>query len=727
MVDRYVTELEAVYEDHDMRGLYQHLKRSAGLHGRQARGQGFIADENGVLLRSKDAILKRWRRFFDTLLNSKSPTLHPDVINQVAQRPTTPAAQRLEKTPDLEETMRGAKGLANWKAAGPDRVVAELIKIDRDDDEVPVVTEHLHTIITKVCDGGEMPQEWKDATIKVLYKKGDRSNCNNYRGISLLSHVGKVLAKIITNRLSSFCEANNILPEEQCGFRPGRSTVCMLFVVRRLQELARRKRTPLYLCFIDLQKAYDSVDRELLWKVLARAGIPEKMINVIRQFHTGMRARVRMDDGDLSEWFQVTQGLRQGCSMSPLLFNIFFAAPLEVVVKRFNQDEVVVKNLVHLEGEAEAGDGTLLDRVRRAVWAMLYADDAAVVSKTAEGLARMMTIVVEVFREFGLTVSERKTETMVMRVKETPSSMPTPSPPRPSPLVIEAAGQRYIQTAEFRYLGSLINEEGDLTREINHRSKAAWACIRRYATELFDRPGAPFRLKVRLLQAEAVEALLYGCMTWSPRRDHYRLLTTTHHRLLLRVIGYKREKGTYRVLSYAQALKLAGCQSVEATIRKRRLLFAGAMARQPDGRLPKRLMLGDLADGQEPGRGKPEQNWRMCLIDDLKAFEATRESKEGDPRTFGIPRAIWTEAAKMQGGLPWHAGVLQGAERFMAKWHKEEETASRERAAQREHQNPSNSIDTEPTNETGGGRREETAREEVRREEADRIARYVAD
>ena len=92
-------------------------------------------------------------------------------------------------------------------------------------------------------------------------------------------------------------------------------------------------------------------------------------------------------------------------------------------------------------------------------------------------------------------------------------------------------------------------------------------------------------------------ALLYGCMTWPPRRDHYQLLRRTHHRLLLRVIGYRRERGTYRRLSYAQALKKTGCQSVEATIRQRRLLFAGAMARQPAGRLPKRLMDGKLVGG----------------------------------------------------------------------------------------------------------------------------------
>ena len=103
----------------------------------------------------------------------------------------------------------------------------------------------------------------------MLYKKSDRSNCNNYRGISLLSHAGKVLLKIVANRLSDYCETHGILPDEQCGFRPERFTVDMLFVVRRLQDLARRRRIPLYMYFVDLQKAYDSVDRELLWKVLA--------------------------------------------------------------------------------------------------------------------------------------------------------------------------------------------------------------------------------------------------------------------------------------------------------------------------------------------------------------------------------------------------------------------------------------------------------------------------
>ena len=155
-----------------------------------------------------------------------------------------------------------------------------------------------------------MPQQGKYAAIKVLHKKKDRTECGNYRGISLVAHADKVLLKVIAGRPSDCCEHENILPGEQCGFRPHRSTVGMMFVVRRLQELARKKDTPLYLCFIDLTKAYDSVDRTLLWGVLARFDVPPKMLAVIRQFYDGMQACVRLGDGWCSDKFDVGQGLR---------------------------------------------------------------------------------------------------------------------------------------------------------------------------------------------------------------------------------------------------------------------------------------------------------------------------------------------------------------------------------------------------------------------------------
>ena len=146
-----------------------------------------------------------------------------------------------------------------------------------------------------------------------------------------------------------------------------------MFAVRRLQGLGRKARAPLFLCFIDLQKAYDSVDRTLLWQVLARFGTPPQMIDVIRQLHDGMRASVRSDDGRCSEWFEVAQGLRQGCVLSPLLFNVFFAAILRIVLERFSKDAGILADLVHLhEQPSKVGPETALECVQRAIWGMLY-------------------------------------------------------------------------------------------------------------------------------------------------------------------------------------------------------------------------------------------------------------------------------------------------------------------------------------------------------------------
>ena len=200
-----------------------------------------------------------------------------------------------------------------------------------------------------------MPQQWKYVIIMVLHKNKDRTECDHYRDISLVAHAGKILLKIIARRLSEYCERVGILPEEQSAFRLNRSTTDIMFVIRRLQELARKKRIPLYVCFIDLTKAYDSVDRTLLWTVLARFGLPQIMISVIRQFHDGMRVCVRLDDRVCSRWFAVEQGLRQGYVLAPLLFNIFFAAVINLASTRFKADKGIRNALVHLRKKGGTG------------------------------------------------------------------------------------------------------------------------------------------------------------------------------------------------------------------------------------------------------------------------------------------------------------------------------------------------------------------------------------
>ena len=132
----------------------------------------------------------------------------------------------------------------------------------------------------------------------------------------------------------------------------------MMFIIRRLQELARKQLIPLYVCFNDLTKAYDAVDRTLLWKLFARFGVPQKTISVIRQFHDDMRACVRLDDRMCSGWFAVEQSLRQGCLLALRLFNIFFM--VVIIYTRFKADKDIMDALVHMrkktgvEGEQPA-------------------------------------------------------------------------------------------------------------------------------------------------------------------------------------------------------------------------------------------------------------------------------------------------------------------------------------------------------------------------------------
>ena len=337
----------------------------------------------------------------------------------------------------------------------------------------------------------------------------------------------------------------------------------MMFVVRRLQEVGRKVGVPLHMCFIDLQKAYDTVDRTLLWQVLTRIGVPPQMIAVIRQFHHGMRACVRPDVGVCSDWFEVEQGLRQGCVLSPLRFNIFFAAVLNVVLQRFSEEPAVLAELVHLkEPSTSMGPEPAMDYVRRAVWGMLYADDACVVSRSAQGLAKMMEVVVEVCRACALTVSANKTETMCMPPPRTPRTV----------VQIEAAGQICKQVQSFTYPGGAVTVTPDMSVEIARRTRACWMRIRRYSRELYDLPKVALSFKTWMVKAEAIEALLHGCSTWTLRQEHYAKLRTVHHRVLLCIIGAQCKRPDHRMTSYSRALEITLYESIETTLRTRRLL-----------------------------------------------------------------------------------------------------------------------------------------------------------
>ena len=226
----------------DQDGFFQNIK-SVQLEETKKVESQCIRDEEGRLLRDKGLIRERWVRFIRSLLNSKSDMIDADIPKRLPQHPV---ASTLGIEPTEEEIATAMKAMANAKAVGPDGLPAELLKLGLQQDRT--ILWELHRLITiLIWRQGKVPQKWKDAVITVLHKKGDKTECGNCRGISLVSHAGKVLLKVVARRLSAYCEAKGLLPEEQCGFRPDRSTTDMMIVVRRLQEVGWRQECP-FIC-----------------------------------------------------------------------------------------------------------------------------------------------------------------------------------------------------------------------------------------------------------------------------------------------------------------------------------------------------------------------------------------------------------------------------------------------------------------------------------------------
>ena len=397
-------------------------------------------------------------------------------------------------------------------------------------------------------------------------------------------------------------------------------------------EVGAEETNPLCVCFIDLTKAYESVDRTLLWTILTRFGVPHNMISAIRQVDDGMRACVRLGDRVCSGWFAVEYGLRQGCVLAPLLFNIFFAAVINGAYTRFKADKDIMNALVYLRkkmGEGGRGKATAREPVLATpLWGMLYPDDVGGVSQSPEQLRKMVGLIMVVCTAFGLTVSEAKTEIMCLSTKGMPESTALFS--------VEAADQLYNQTNEFVCLGGNVNHNADLSNEVDRRIRNAWCSFRKYTIELYDRPSAPLELKIRMLRAEVLEIMMYGCVTWSPRSCHYDTLRLAHHSFLACCIGWRKNTRADHPISYLETFIKMGSESIEATLRRRRIFFAGFVARVEDTSLTKGVMFVELVGGAGcvGGAGKRVDGWGVSwTTSELSA--STPTSGRLQPRTRG--------------------------------------------------------------------------------------------
>ena len=218
----------------------------------------------------------------------------------------------------LEEAKQTLKKLKFEKSAGIDKVIAELLKSLNDRALIVIIK-----VLNKIFESGEFPEEWAMGIIVPIFKGGAREDLNNYRGITLLSIVGKFFVSILNERLNKFAEKFNIICENQTGFRKSYRTTDHIFTLQAIVEhFLNVKKKLLYVCFVDFKKAFDKVSHLILWKKLISYGVGGRFLDTIWSMYSKVKSCVRSNNG-LTKLFSCTRGLCQGCLLSPILFAMF--------------------------------------------------------------------------------------------------------------------------------------------------------------------------------------------------------------------------------------------------------------------------------------------------------------------------------------------------------------------------------------------------------------------
>ena len=295
---------------------------------------------------------------------------------------------------------------------------------------------HLCDIYNAILSSGYFPDTWMDGVLIPVFKKGDSDCVKNYRGVTLVSCMSKLFTTILNNRIETFCVNNNRISDAQFGFKKGHSTVDATFVLLSLIQKFLNEKKRLYICFVDLKRCFDSINRNALWYKLYNTGIQGKLLRIIRDMYSKVKSCVKQCNS-YSDYFEYAVGLRQGEVISPILVSLFME-DIELFLQDGDNSGLIIDDIVLI--------------------LLLFADDMAVIGRSVEELQNSLDLLYTYCNTWGLEVNTDKTKIMVFRNR---GQIKRNEVWRYNGALIDVVDN-------FNYLGSIFNYNGSFLKNQEH-------------------------------------------------------------------------------------------------------------------------------------------------------------------------------------------------------------------------------------------------------------------
>jgi len=534
-----------------------------------------IKDSNGNLVNDLVEVRNRWREYVELLYDKSGK---PEVQDMSIEEEHRIGID--EKGPELleSEILQALKDMKTGKAVGVDEVPAEFLKVLGERGEKELVT-----LCKEMYIKGKWPEDFTRVVMIPLQKKANAVECSDHRTISLISHASKIMLKVLTKRIEE--KAKDLIGRNQFGFRRGCGTRDAIGVMRVLCERSMEHGNDVYICFVDFEKAFDRVSWEKMMKVLKNLGVDWRDRKMISELYLNQEAVIRVGDEE-SEPAIIGRGVRQGCPLSPLLFSIY-------------AEVMMVEALDTIEEGVRVG-GELVKDVR-------FADDQGMVASTEAGLQRMMESLNETCKRYDMKINVNKTNSMV--VAKTTGKV----------IDIRIDGQKIQQVKRFKYLGSMITEDGRSIEDVKARIGMAKVAFSN-RKELLSRRMSK-TVKKQMIKTLIWPVALYGCETWTLRKEEIDRLEAFEMWLWRRM---ERVSWIDKVTNVRMLEEIDEKRSLIISIMKRKKNWVGHILRG-EGLL--KLVIEGRIEGKRTV-GRP----RMGMLDDLKEGSYEKMKRRADDR-----------------------------------------------------------------------------------------------